>query len=51
MITDFFFFHNTGPGPFRVLKVQSKLVRFGGGGGGGSVCFVKTVNIKNNIKR
>ena len=30
----------TGLGPFRALKVQSKLVRLGGG-----VCSLKTVNI------
>ena len=32
-------------GPFRALKVQSKLVRLRGGGG---VCSLKTVNIKKS---
>ena len=38
----------TGLGPVRALKVQSKLVRLGGGGGG-SVCSLKTVNIKTKF--
>ena len=38
----FFLLPYTELGPFRALKVQSKLVRLGGGGGG--VCSLKTVN-------